>query len=118
MDMRDKDLDVWISSALQPGTTVSTQRKKRAWEQIRRHAARQRIFAPVEVEEEIGLIRQIFSFGRVFYGWAATMATEEVQYERARQSHYVMRYGGPSCGGRLVLQMVSPIGLHFMSPAI
>jgi hypothetical protein len=118
MDMQDKELDTWISATLQSDTMVSARRKNQAWEQVRRQAAQQRILADLPEKEKTGVWQKFAAFSRVVCAWTATLATEESQFERARQSHYLIRYGGPSRDGRLVLHFVNPMGFSLMSPAI
>jgi len=118
MDLQDKELDAWISAAVQPEVTPSTRRKNQLREQINRKAARQHILMPESVEEKPQLTERILSMSQAFRTWVSTLLTDEAQYERARQSHYSFRYGGPSRDGRLVLQFMSPMGFNLVSPSI
>ncbi len=117
MDMQDKELDAWISAALQSGTTVPTRRKSQIWEQINEQAARQTILMPVTIEEKSSLAERVILVGQAFRAWVSALVTDEAQYERARQSHYSFRYGGPSRDGRLVLQLMNPMGFNLVSPS-
>lgn len=118
MDMQDKELDAWISAALQDGTTVSPRRKSQIWEQINHQAARQTILMPVEIEEKASLAERVLLMSQAFRAWVSTLVTDEAQYERARQSHFSYRYGGPSRDGRLVLQFMSPMGFNLVTPSM
>lgn len=120
MDLHDKDmeLDMQIRSALQVGTNVSYPKRNHAWKEIQHKAARQRILAPVEVKERLTFFECARLTGRQLWNWATTLAVDEAQYERAHQNHFMMRYGGPSRDGRLVLQVMNPFGFQYMSPAM
>ena len=120
MDMQDKELelDSRIRCALQVDTGVTYQHRSRAWKQIRHQAAQQRILAPVEVKESLSFYQKVFLLSRSLWNWATILAVDEAQYERARQNHFIMRYGGPSRDGRLVLQVMNPFGFQYMSPAM
>jgi hypothetical protein len=118
MDLRDKELDAWISAALQPGTTVSTQRKHQLRQQINQRAAHQKMLSALSEEETPRLTQRVWAIGQFFCNWVSTLVVDEAQYERARQSHYAFRYGGPSRDGRLVLQFMNPMGFNLVSPSI
>jgi hypothetical protein len=118
MDMQDRELDTWICTTLQSDTILSTRRKNHAWEQICRQAAHQPILAVMPEEEKVTAWQRLAVLSRVLRGWAAILTTEESHFERARERHYMIRYGGPSRDGRLVLQFVNPIGFGLMSAAI
>jgi len=118
MDMQDKELDAWISAALRPDTSVSAHKKSQIWKQISSQAAQQTILMPTAAEEKVELSERILLMSRAFYAWVTSMMADETQYERARQSHYAFRYGGPSRDGRLVLQFMNPMGFNLLSPSI
>lgn len=122
MDMRDRQLDEWISSAVHYKTTLTPQDKKRAWEKLSRRTTRQRIL-PALVVEGVHTEKRYFKdwiWAASRFAWARMtyFVTDETNYQRAHHNHHVMRYGGPSRDGRLVLQIVNPMGFNFLSPAI
>jgi hypothetical protein len=120
MDMRDRQLDEWISSAVHYKTTLSPQDKKRAWEKVSRRTAHQRMLPPLTTEAppKRYLGAWLRAASRLAWTRMTDLMTDETNYQRAHQNRYVMRYGGPARDGRLVLQVVNPMGFNFLSSAI
>lgn len=117
MGLPDNQLDAWIESALQSGTTLSSHRKQLALEQIIQQARHQTALPPMlATAESQSIFRRVIAYSCEFWQWMATFAVDESQYERARQCRHLIRYSPSVANGRMPTQMIEPLRFNFMSP--
>lgn len=116
MGLPDNQLDAWIETALQTKGGTSPQQKQRAWERISQRVKHQSILPELEVPEHNTLWQRAMIYSSLAWQWVTTIAADEGQYERARQTRYMMRCVLPLHDSRMPTQMIEPLRLNFMSP--